>query len=209
MPTLGELFDAIQHRRGVFVHYETWFGVLARGARSLICRCDPHPPVSRRQLMNARQAGCRRPRGLHSRADHASAACGATETTLEVELAGSWRGAELPAIDAELAASLLRRARASLRVQIRRVAVDLDLAGPGACASGSRPRKSRARRCSSRATSPASSSSSTRRSRARVAPLRRRRRNPTFEPVSALGRHGDAPLGRFKRARSISSGTPP
>ena len=47
--------------------------------------------------------------------------------TLEVELAGHWRGADLPAIDAELAAQSFDGARA-LRVRVPE-AVQLDLAG--------------------------------------------------------------------------------
>jgi hypothetical protein len=55
---------------------------------------------------------------------------------LEVELAGSWRGAELPAIDAELAALPLDGVRA-LRVTVPE-SFDLDLAGAWTrrCANG-------------------------------------------------------------------------
>ena len=54
--------------------------------------------------------------------------------TLEAELAGTWRGADLPAIDAELAAQSFA-VRGTLRVDVRE-SVSWISPAPGACANG-------------------------------------------------------------------------
>jgi hypothetical protein len=77
--------------------HETWLGVLVAGD-------DLAPSASAASATTAPDPPMRAARGLHSRPPSASNFAQQDGNNLDVELAGTWRGTDLPAIDAEIAA---------------------------------------------------------------------------------------------------------
>jgi len=108
-------------------------------------------------------------------------------TNLEVELAGSWRGAELPAIDAELAALPLAGI-SKLRITVPE-SFDLDLAGAWTLREWVKAAESAGATVEFAGTAPEQFEliDSTLGGKLHLTPPSSS--EPSFEPVSALGRH--------------------